>query len=229
MRIPNFLRAAFTLFVIVVLAACSEDQVTHKKDAVFTPSALIVFGDSYSDNGNTYRSSHSTYPFSPAYWEGRFSNGPVWVEYLARHFGLDPYKFTQLSDFAYGQAQAKGRVTLTTQVDGQPSLFTIPDLAGEYQLFVASNPPLNSNALYIVFIGANDFCNHFTPDANAQQLISDVLNAQKNLVRRLQENYHAAHFVVVNARDLSAAPIAMSLAHAWIASHPKTTTKEYLD
>ena len=104
MRVLSISRAACPLIVIFFLSACSKDQVIQKRGAVFKPSSLVVFGDSYSDHGNTYRSSHSTYPFSPAYWDGRFSNGPVWVEYLARHFGLNPLKTTQLSDFTYGQA-----------------------------------------------------------------------------------------------------------------------------
>jgi len=43
--------------------------------------ALVTFGDSYTD---TWRLPSSP----PQYWNGRFSNGPVWVEYLAQQLGL---------------------------------------------------------------------------------------------------------------------------------------------
>ena len=56
---------------------------------------IVVFGDSLSDNGNDFLLStrihkvKSDVPIVPApdlYWNGRFSDGPVWVEYLA---GMD--------------------------------------------------------------------------------------------------------------------------------------------
>ena len=40
-------------------------------------------GDSLTDVGNAYLGSAGAYPPSPPYWQGRFSNGPVWVEYFA--------------------------------------------------------------------------------------------------------------------------------------------------
>jgi Phospholipase/lecithinase/hemolysin len=49
-------------------------------------SALYVFGDSLSDNGNIPAA--SGYRPSAPYADGRFSNGPVAVEYLADNLGL---------------------------------------------------------------------------------------------------------------------------------------------
>jgi hypothetical protein len=46
-------------------------------------SALLVFGDSYSDTGNLYELNEQTQPPSPPYFEGRWSNGPLWVEQMA--------------------------------------------------------------------------------------------------------------------------------------------------
>lgn len=41
---------------------------------------IVAYGDSYTDNGNDYL--HSGFPSTPPYWEGRFSNGPTWLEYV---------------------------------------------------------------------------------------------------------------------------------------------------
>ncbi|MEH1830786.1 MAG: hypothetical protein V7L29_01550 [Nostoc sp.] len=38
---------------------------------------LYVFGDSLSDTGNIYNATGKTYPQSPPYFEGRFSDGPL--------------------------------------------------------------------------------------------------------------------------------------------------------
>src|SRR4051812_23986271 len=40
------------------------------------------FGDSLSDNGNLYALTSRTQPASPPYYQGRFSNGPTFVELL---------------------------------------------------------------------------------------------------------------------------------------------------
>ncbi len=53
----------------------------------FAYSALYVFGDSLSDTGNVYNSLGGAYP-PPPYFNGRFSNGPVWVETFAANLGL---------------------------------------------------------------------------------------------------------------------------------------------
>jgi len=45
-----------------------------------TYGRIVTFGDSLSDNGNLYAAAAS--PASPPYYQGRFSNGPVWVELL---------------------------------------------------------------------------------------------------------------------------------------------------
>ena len=58
----------------------------------FTPSALFVFGDSLSDNGNGY--SINNYPISPPNAES-WSNGPTAVDYLAARLGLPLTPSTQ--------------------------------------------------------------------------------------------------------------------------------------
>ncbi|MNU42211.1 Phosphatidylcholine-sterol acyltransferase precursor [compost metagenome] len=48
---------------------------------------LVVFGDSLSDNGNLYAVTAGTTPTSPPYYQGRFSNGPVFTELLGFNAG----------------------------------------------------------------------------------------------------------------------------------------------
>ena len=49
-------------------------------------SALYAFGDSLTDTGNVYLAAPGV-PLAP-YYNGRFSNGPLWVEGLANNLGL---------------------------------------------------------------------------------------------------------------------------------------------
>lgn len=48
---------------------------------------LVVFGDSLSDNGNLYAATGGAQPPAPFYWQGRFSNGPVFTELLGFNAG----------------------------------------------------------------------------------------------------------------------------------------------
>ena len=71
---------------------------------------LYVFSDSLADPGNIFKTSKSVQlfddlfglevpvtPASPPYYEGRFSNGLVWVEELATELNLDLIPSTELS------------------------------------------------------------------------------------------------------------------------------------
>jgi phospholipase/lecithinase/hemolysin len=92
------------------------------KDAVDPPvvesaenepySKIYVFGDSTADIGNVFNTSTFLQPFeellgrdipvtppSPPYFEGRFSNGPIWTENLEDDLGLNSTPSSELSVF----------------------------------------------------------------------------------------------------------------------------------
>ncbi|KAG9300210.1 hypothetical protein G9A89_002656 [Geosiphon pyriformis] len=64
---------------------------------------LVVFGDSYSDNGNAYKLAGPDL-LTDDYYQGRYSNGPVWPEYLAGFLGA------KINDFAYAGASTDNEV-----------------------------------------------------------------------------------------------------------------------
>jgi cholinesterase len=136
----------FTALVAAMLLACTAIASANPFPAV------IVYGDSLSDNGNLFA---ATIPFTggtppPPYYMGRFSNGPVAVEQLASLLG------TPLIDHAFGGATTG----FGNQADGgtQTSLgpLGIPGMLAE----LAGFPPpasLTPTALFVVWGGANDF------------------------------------------------------------------------
>lgn len=79
-------------------------------------SKLYVFGDSLSDTGNVFNATIAVNelpvvpglivppvsPPDPPYFQGRNSNGPVWVEYLADELNLSLTNSTELSFLAPG-------------------------------------------------------------------------------------------------------------------------------
>jgi phospholipase/lecithinase/hemolysin len=112
-------------------------------------SALVVYGDSLSDNGNLF--SAIGYPPSP-YFQGRFSNGPVAAEQLAAALGVP------LLDFAVGGATSGIGNFVDNGTQTTPGAFGLPgmklELAGSAPILT---PPLTTTALFMVWGGANDF------------------------------------------------------------------------
>jgi cholinesterase len=131
-------------------------------------SAVVVYGDSLSDNGNVYAVDGHTVPLPPPYYyDGRFSNGPVAVEQLAAQLGIP------LEDFAFGGATTG----IGNYGDGgtQTTVVALPGMQEELGLsapFLSS--PLVPSALFIVWGGANDFIVNGSPAVAAADIVNIV-------------------------------------------------------
>src|SRR3954463_9799860 len=112
-------------------------------------SNLVVFGDSLSDIGNIAQAPLINTP-GPYYWNGRFSNGPVYAEPLTTGLGLPTLArstSTGGNDFAYGGAK-------TTGTSFPDNLF-VQDIDDQVSHYLSSRTA-NATTLYVVFAGAND-------------------------------------------------------------------------
>jgi phospholipase/lecithinase/hemolysin len=128
---------------------------------------MIVFGDSLSDVGNISSATFSSTPGS-YYWNGRFSNGPVYAEALATGLGLPALtrSTSNGNDFAYGGAQ-------TTGTGGLEGLF-IRDLDEQVTQYLGSRTP-TATTLYVVFAGANDLIDSQTnPTVPVNKIGSEI-------------------------------------------------------
>jgi outer membrane lipase/esterase len=126
-------------FGVALLSAPAEAQ---------SYSRLVVFGDSLSDNGNlTFFASAPP----PPYYNGRFSNGPVWVERLG--FNLQPFfnNVTLLANVTGSDDWAFGGARTDTAVFIPPG---IPDQITDYK---ADGGTFSSSTLVTLWGGANDF------------------------------------------------------------------------
>ncbi len=157
---------------------------------------IVVFGDSLSDNGNSYERTQHFVPQTPPYYEGRFSDGPVWVEYLSdslsekKHF---------LQDFALGGAGVTGK---DEDIDG---VFT---LANQVKDFLSANDQVaEGDNLYIFWIGANNYL--ILPEDEESAVHRVQLGISKALDKLI--NAGAKQFLVLNMPDLSKTPLARSL------------------
>lgn len=119
--------------------------------AAAVPDRLVVFGDSLVDAGNAYLGTGGlTAQLGYGYFDGRYSNGPVWTDLVnARLTGsyTTPYLLGG-DNFAVGGAQAAGDRSLLG--------FTVPGLASQLGLFATSGKAIDPNALYVLNFGNND-------------------------------------------------------------------------
>lgn len=129
-------------------------------------SRMVVLGDSAFDTHNIFDKGYWELPNQEGYFHGRFSNGPVMVEYLAKLMNLS------MKVIAEGGAEIKG-----TGSQG----FLAKSLGEQFQLykgFIDNLPVKYTNDIgstfFIVFIGSNDL---------KQQTDADPQNSVPNLIK----------------------------------------------
>ena len=196
-------------------------------------SSLVFFGDSLSDTGNvlSLTTAFAPPPF-PAFpgAAGRFSNGPVWTEYLASGLGLPSASnpsnllFTGTAvapigplggqNFSYGGARTGlgGSAGPTTGLLGQ--LIDWNGSAFSGALTRAADP----NGLYVVLAGANDLrdarsANPGGTAADAAARAASAATTAANVTNSLAllARAGARHFLISNLPDLGRTPEAVSL------------------
>ncbi|HEX8984428.1 MAG TPA: SGNH/GDSL hydrolase family protein [Bryobacteraceae bacterium] len=168
--------------------------------AAATPfTSVIVYGDSLSDNGNLFALAGQ--PAAP-YWNGRVSNGPVAVEYLAASLGVP------LRDFAWAGATTG----IGNELDGgTPTSMGSVNLPGMQTAFGASisSPAVQgqlSTALFVVWGGLNDFLSpspldHADPAAIAARSVTDLASIASSL-----RSMGAQHILVPGLPDVGLTP-----------------------
>lgn len=173
--------------------------------AGFDVEQIIVFGDSLSDNGNLFNFTNGAFPVEPFYSQGRLSNGPLWVEYLAEDFGLDLIPFTQpggvdIANESVNFATA-GATTGTENISPFPG---IPSLSQQVSTFQAllNGQQTNEDSLYIFWAGSNDY---FARLREPSAVVENLSNAIASVA-----NAGASNILVTNLPNLGNIPLIQS-------------------
>jgi len=176
---------------------------------------IVIFGDSLSDNGNLYMATSAAawtaaqlcerfnigcdtqppvIPKSPPYYEGRFSNGPVWIEYVAQQLNLTQ-SVTQFSDFAYGGAFA---------ASGDPieSVSNIDLQVQTYLNLYRYEKGKVDRYLFVIWAGGNDYLN---APRDSETTTTLVVNAIQTEIHELIR-FGAKQFLILNLPDLGLTP-----------------------
>src|SRR5262245_53509639 len=201
--------------------------------ALTTLSNLFVFGDSLSDGGNSGLLTQSPvlptgFP-PPPYAGGRYSNGPVAVEYLWQSYHPGSTSFTP--SLAGGTNYALGGATtgldnfnsINSRVPAplQPSFndLGMRQQLGQFQAFVAGGGTFNpATSLFVVWGFPNDVFwwlqTGQLPDHPGVSATADALVTQgvQNIVGSiaLLASLGADHFLVPNMADLGQTPFGLA-------------------
>ena len=173
---------------------------------------LNVFGDSLVETGNLFNA--TGLPLSPPYFKGRFANDEIWVDTLAKKFGLNPVLSSELElgvtiptqgiNFAFSGATTGASNTGN-------DLF--PGLQQQIDSFrnLTASVPADANALNIIWAGANDYLQAFSAPERLTvppaELPEQATNNLSKAVRSLYE-VGAKNFLVVNLPDIGETPFA---------------------
>jgi outer membrane lipase/esterase len=161
--------------------------------------ALYVFGGSLSDVGNGYIINGGASPVPP-YYDGTFSNGPLWIEDYAAHFDL-PTPTPALDggdDFAVAGAQ-------TGATDISTNAFDLPE---QLATFESQVPDPVAGALYSIEIGANDLdkiLDTGAPIPTLEAMVAQSVQAEVAVIADLAGR-GATNFLLPNVPDLGKAP-----------------------
>lgn len=162
---------------------------------------FVVFGDSLSDIGNLYK--EYQIPVSPPYYQGRFSNGPLWIERLVKMY-FPESDDAHLKNYAYGGAG----VSMEDDPDGV--LLTLNREVREY--LRDHDDKADANDLYVVWIGSNNYLNILDelPDAELTATVNEIITPIRNDIEKLIDK-GARHIMVVNVPDLGKIPLAKDI------------------
>jgi len=155
---------------------------------------VVTFGDSLSDTGNLYAASGFSQPPAP-YYNGHFSNGPVWVESLASRLGIANPTPSAIGGTNYAWASAESG-------SGFSPTYSVPNLLTQVAAF-SLDKKLTASQLVTVWAGGNDFMNgQMNPYVPANNIVTAITQLA---------SVGGKNFVVPNLPMLDQVPFAQVL------------------
>jgi phospholipase/lecithinase/hemolysin len=200
-------KISLAVFVVSSAAALAETP---------TYSNLYVFGDSYCDVGNLFLATGGAEPAAP-YYNGRFSNGPLWVDHVAGFLNL-PMKPSIAGGTNYAFAGAW--VTAPVSIPGG----TIPSVTQQVEQYLSQHGgKADPHALYIIEGGGNDILDTTSgsPEVLGYEIAKGI--AKSELMLR---QAGARHFVIPNLFNVALLPAAAG--NTEFAAKASTATNSYL-
>ncbi|KAI4300448.1 hypothetical protein L6164_033826 [Bauhinia variegata] len=181
------------LFLILFLSSGAE----ARRQPNFRPTKLFVFGDSYVDTGNTMKVDSSawkdpygeSFPGQPA---GRFSDGRVLTDYIAKYLGVKspvPYQLRESKPehVKYGMNFAFGGTGVFNTSSQYPNMTIQIDF---FEQLIKNNVYTKTDltpSVALVSVAGNDYSYYLLTNGSAEgfpSFLASVVNQTKiNLIR----------------------------------------------
>lgn len=147
--VPTWTRKCLALCLLVLLVAAGQ---TAYAGGDIEIREIVVFGDSLSDTGNVFLATTSnpdspTIP-GPQWFNGRFTNGPVWHEVLAESLDVLTAQPSLMggTNYAWGGAEYGPGLALTG----------VPNVGAQIQDYLSRGGIPSDDQLFIVQAANND-------------------------------------------------------------------------
>ncbi|CAF0981767.1 unnamed protein product [Rotaria sordida] len=152
---------------------------------------IVTFGDSHTDTGNVYNLTEHHWPLVPPYYQGRFTNGPVWIEKL---------NVSNIINYAYGDATIDND-NLVAGFTG-PNRTIVPGIRQQIvdYLTVTDISKIDlSTTLYIIWASGNEYL--IDSSLSADTVITSLIAAVYDLlVVGIQ------HLILINVPPIQSFP-----------------------
>jgi phospholipase/lecithinase/hemolysin len=158
---------------------------------------IIVFSDSLTDDGNDYK--YSGFPPSPPYWKGRFSDGPTWLEQVAKEFNGIP-----VINRGFG-----GSTTNNSYLFSTYNNYTVPSLNQMVTNTTDLAPYATKESLYIIFTGHNDIVGLLYPEmytVNKNYTVDTIVDNILGAIDLIKKTYNGSQFLVISCIPVNHAP-----------------------
>ncbi len=173
---------------------------------------LHFFGDSLSEAGNFSIATGGALPPAPLYFNGRFSDGPSWADYLAKALD-EPTPLPSLiggNNYAFNGARAAGA-----------SPYGTPDLVTQVESYLlANNGEADPDDIFVIWAGANDI--FFGATSGESNFVPAAIQAISGAIRDLYQA-GARNIVVLDLPLLGETPFFNSVPPASSALNSATT------
>ncbi|MBF0200281.1 MAG: SGNH/GDSL hydrolase family protein [Desulfamplus sp.] len=184
-----------SLFVVLFIVSTANAR-TYEK--------IVAFGDSLSDHSGLQAYIGAYDPAAnPSGALEVWSNGDVWVEYLAHRWGVP------LENNSIAGAMTRGHENETVQMMSDSGRLPQLGLVGQVAMYVASSPEFDpEETLFAIWIGGNnllEFGRGKMHTADPIVMITDAMTDIKDSIVSLYSQ-GASHFLVLNLPDIGKSP-----------------------